>query len=314
MKPEISVVVCTYNPNRDYLVRTLDSLRAQVDAPPHEVIVIDNNSDPAVESWLDGDGLTGFRVVCEPEQGLTQARTRAATEVEADFIIFVDDDNILEPSYLATASRLSGEHPRLGLIGAARLEPEFEVEPGSRERPYTKALALRTIEEDYWSNDPGHLTSNPWGAGFCVRKPVLEAFAREAASNSGLATLGRRGNVLLSGEDIAFAWIARRMELGTGNFTALGLKHIIPAKRVAWSYLLKTMEGHEYSALLLNYVYGGAGSMGSAGQWKDLLRLTKKCGLRNLDMALACWKARRRARRDCLAQDFQMKPDGAPEG
>ena len=73
---EVSVVLCTYN----RAVRLGDALAAlvdQVDAPPYEVVVVDNNSSddtPAVIARFASSGVV--RAVAEPTQGLSHARNR----------------------------------------------------------------------------------------------------------------------------------------------------------------------------------------------------------------------------------------------
>jgi len=71
---KVSVILCTYNPRRDYLERTLGALRGQtLGRGSWELIIVDNNSSPSLASWLDLSGLPA-RALVEPEQGFTPAR------------------------------------------------------------------------------------------------------------------------------------------------------------------------------------------------------------------------------------------------
>src|SRR2546421_8696932 len=101
---DASVVICTHNPRSDYFVRVLDGLRNQT-LPLHkwELLIIDNASRlPLASSW-DISWHPAARHILESELGLSSARSRGIQEASADLIIFVDDDNVLDETYLAEA-------------------------------------------------------------------------------------------------------------------------------------------------------------------------------------------------------------------
>jgi glycosyltransferase involved in cell wall biosynthesis len=57
MKPEVSVVMPTHNPRREYLARTLEALKKQtLDRSRWEVVVVDNASS----EMEDGRWEMGF--------------------------------------------------------------------------------------------------------------------------------------------------------------------------------------------------------------------------------------------------------------
>src|SRR4029453_9649281 len=130
MEPTLSVIICTHNPKRQYLQRTLSALQEQsLSFGDWELIVIDNASSPALEGAWDVSWHCSAKIVCEPELGLTPARLRGIRESRAQLLLFVDDDNILDRDFLATVIRLMEENGHLAVIGAGLLEPEFEVPP-----------------------------------------------------------------------------------------------------------------------------------------------------------------------------------------
>src|SRR5678816_3587540 len=69
------------------------------------------------------------------------------------------------------------EHPYLVVIGAGRIEPEFETQPSPELVPILPMLALRSVSSLMWSNNPKDNECIPWGAGLCVRRTTAESYA-----------------------------------------------------------------------------------------------------------------------------------------
>lgn len=250
MNPEITVIICTHNPRQDYLERTLEGMRAQ--QMPHtqwELLVVDNASTEPVAERFDIGWHPGGKVVVEAELGLTPARRRGIAEAQAPLIVFSDDDNILAPNYLEKALELGRHYSVLGAWGGQQF-PEFEREPDEDVKPYTRCLALRQFERDYWGNirDYGY---QPWGAGMVIRKHVAEQWSANLETSAARLGLGRKGASLTSGEDLDMAMTSHELGLGTGLFQALTLTHLIPERRVDRAYLLKLWENIHYSEPLL---------------------------------------------------------------
>jgi glycosyltransferase involved in cell wall biosynthesis len=252
---KISVVICTHNPRRDYLERTLESLRAQDIAPEQwELIVVDNLSSEPLFASCDLSWHLRARVVVEPELGLTPARLRGLAEAAGEITVFVDDDNLLSPDYLKQALRIFEEQPRLGCIGAGILKPEFESEPLPETRPYLSYLALRELDRDVWGNQLSGWI--PWGAGLAVRKAVGSLYCEAIARSRLAANLGRRGDSLLSGEDDEFSHVAVAHGWGVGVFTALKITHLIASKRLAVNYLERLIEANGATRAMLTRLHG----------------------------------------------------------
>src|SRR5690606_32360384 len=108
-----------------------------------ELLLVDNHSREPLAGRIDLSWHPAARIIREDELGLTAARMRGIREFSAPRCIFVDDDNVLDPTYLEIADQLMSANPTLGCIGAGAIVPEFEVEPAEDLRPYTNMLALR---------------------------------------------------------------------------------------------------------------------------------------------------------------------------
>src|SRR6478609_179898 len=102
--PEVSVIICTHNPREHILLRAVEGLRRQtLPVSRWEFVLIDNASAKPVAEYLDLTWHAAGRIVREDELGLTPARLRGIAETRGDLVIFVDDDNVLDPDYLEQA-------------------------------------------------------------------------------------------------------------------------------------------------------------------------------------------------------------------
>ena len=254
--PVAAVVVCTHNPRRDYLARTLASLRA-LSLPPldWELVVVDNASTESVAAVCDLAWHPRARCVVEPTLGLTHARLRGIRETTAPLLVFVDDDNLLGPDYLASAVEIGRSHPFLGAWGG-RISGVFEVPPPDFCRQHAHMLAIRDVPEDLWGNTAEDFRAVPCGAGMCVRRAVAELWARDVAARPAALKLGRVGQNLGACEDGHLALFSRRLGLGTGVFRRLALDHLIPPERTTLAYFTRLAAGHAYSYNLLRHLLG----------------------------------------------------------
>lgn len=247
----ISVVICAHNPRREYLIRTLASLRGQTLPHSHwELLLVDNASTEPLTSGFDLSWHPGGRHASEPRAGLINARLLGLAESRGELIVFVDDDNVLAPDYLAVARELSASKPWLGVWGG-HIEPEFEAPPPPWFSPYLPLFAINEVRFEQWSNYTTPNATPPCGAGMCVRRHVAEAWRDRLCADPLRATLGRAGTSLASCEDIDLAFTACELGLGAGRFPALRLVHIIPKERLELSYLLRLIESVAASQVVL---------------------------------------------------------------
>jgi glycosyltransferase involved in cell wall biosynthesis len=249
---DITVVICTHNPRQDYLDRVLTALQAQTLALDRwELLVIDNASNPSVVSRIDVSWHPHSRCLREPKLGLTRARLKGIDAAQGETIVFVDDDNVLGTDYLQHSASIARKYPAMGAWGG-RIVGEFERTPSAWSTRYLPLLAIRDIREDKLSDVlPQHETI-PCGAGLCVRRSVAERYAKLVVQDARRIGLGRQGTRLSSGEDTDLALVASDLGMGTGQFVALKLTHLIPSARLEEAYLLRLIEGMAYSHMVLH--------------------------------------------------------------
>lgn len=108
----IAVLVCTYR-RPELLAELLRSLAGQRTARTFDVVVVDNDPEASGRETIRTAPLP-VRYVVEPEPGIAAARNRAVDEAgEVDTIVFVDDDETVDPDWLealvGTAERFDAD-------------------------------------------------------------------------------------------------------------------------------------------------------------------------------------------------------------
>jgi len=248
---KLSVAICTHNPRLSYLQRTLGALEEQtLPMVEWELLIIDNNSDRPVKDMACTAWHPRARWLHEEQLGLTQARLCVLSNTRSDLVIFVDDDNVLRSDYLENAARIHAAYPEVAVFGAGAIEPEFEVPPPAWLRNFRGYLALRTLDAIHVSDSPTG-DYRPWGAGLCVGSKLARAYLSAARKEGLVSTLGRKGKILLSGEDDMFSLLALRLGFKFGVCPDLKLKHLIPKERLDFPYMKQLVHGHASSHAML---------------------------------------------------------------
>lgn len=248
--PQLSVVICTHNPRKDYLARALDALRGQtMPYTQWELLVIDNRCDIPLDGQIDLAWHPHKRCVREEQLGLAAARVRGMVESLADLIVFVDDDNVLDQDYLERTLEIAGAWPKLGAWGGI-IYPEFESPPPEWVREYWGCLGNRSFDKDMWGCASQPNETVPYGAGMAIRRSVADAYLESLRGGKSKLQLGRKGNQLQSCEDTDLALTSWTCGLGTGSFVALRVTHLIPPSRVTRDYLRRMIEGAAYSGVM----------------------------------------------------------------
>lgn len=254
---DISVIVCTHNPRKDYLQRVLEALNGQsLTKDQWELLIVDNASDERLAVTCDLSWHVRARHVREENLGLTPARLRGITESRGELLVFVDDDNVLSSGFLEEASAIHARYGYLGVFGAGSLEPEFEIPPPPAIRPYLPLLAVRSVPTVRWSNNAKDQESIPWGAGLCVTRAVAHRY-RQFVKNLDITVLGRRGKELFASEDYLFSWVAASMGCGFGIFPQLRVTHLIAPGRLNQRYILRLIQDHAFSGRVLDFMLTG---------------------------------------------------------
>ncbi|MDD5405240.1 MAG: glycosyltransferase family 2 protein [Sulfuricella sp.] len=196
MQPFLTVALCTHN-HADRLVRTLAEL-AHVQSPslPWEFLAIDNASRDATPALLAATDWrpsgVEVRVIREEKLGLSNARNRALQEARGEYILFMDDDETPDSSWLSAYEQAMREHQPDALGG--RIEVFFEdgVRPRWLQDELLGFLGRINHGEARWLTE---CATPIFGGNFAFRRSV---FARIGNFD---ARLGRQGTANIGGED-----------------------------------------------------------------------------------------------------------------
>jgi glycosyltransferase involved in cell wall biosynthesis len=228
----VTVAICTRNRCRA-LERTLRALAA-VERPaslPWEVLVVDNGSEDdtagSIERCAD---LLPLRALIESQVGLSNARNAAIAEARGDYIVWIDDDVLVDAGWLRAYHDAFRAWPGAAFFGGP-IAPEFEGTP-----PRWLQLALPHVGNAYAARDLGNapiaLTRDtlPFGANFVVRAEEQRRYAFDPE-------LGRRDRALSAGEE--WAVLQQLLEEGASGrwVPAARVQHVIPAERQSVRYL-----------------------------------------------------------------------------
>src|SRR5207253_8061399 len=112
----------------------------------------------------------------ETKQGLTPARLRGMKEAAGDILVFIDDDNWINPDFFQKGMEIAGRCVHIG-SWSGQVKLQFEKQPEEWTRKYWGLLVYREFREDKWSNFPYLTDTMPCGAGLFVRKKVAEYYS-----------------------------------------------------------------------------------------------------------------------------------------
>ncbi len=245
--PRLTVILPARNPHPARWARVFAGLAGQTLAHAEwEIIIVDNASDQPCDPPPGGGALPGWRRVVERELGLTPARLRGLAEARGEVVVFVDDDNVLDPGHLAAVRGHFSANTRLGAAGGP-VAPEFAIPPPDWTREFHGLLALcdhgpfpqlaRGGADASWPDFA------PVGAGLCVRREAVVLYTRALAQNPARRHLDRAGRSLASGGDNDLVYTLLQGGWDVGYFPELRVTHLIPPGRLEAGYLSRLNQG-----------------------------------------------------------------------
>jgi glycosyltransferase involved in cell wall biosynthesis len=251
----VSVVLCCHN-SAGRIGPTLAHLADQRDpGVPWEVVVVDNASEDGtgamVSSLWPAGAPAPLRVVAEPHLGVTFARYTGIDASRYELIAFVDDDNWLDPGWLAVAVETMAADGRIGACGG-RAVGEFEVDPPAWFKAMKVAPGIGGMGPV--AHDPAWKGQCLRGAGLVVRRSAVEDLRRRGFTS---VMRSRTGSSLQSGEDTELCLALARIGWRLWYEPRLRLIHYMPAPRLSWTYLCRWHRGYGESMIWLN-PYGRA--------------------------------------------------------
>jgi GT2 family glycosyltransferase len=170
-QPIVAVVIAAYADDRwAWLHEAVDSVRAQSLPADHIVLVIDNNPSllaRAREHFTDATVIANASV-----RGASGARNSGVAASDADIVVFLDDDAVAGPQWLAGLVR-HFEDPSVCGVGG-RLVPLWE---GAGTRPDWWPKEFDWVIGASYAGQPNvvSVVRNVWSGSMAVRREDFEA-------------------------------------------------------------------------------------------------------------------------------------------
>lgn len=228
----LSVVVCTYN-RKEYLLQCLKNIvESSIDSSKFEVLVIDNNSCDETAS-LVSEFVQKFKNIFyfkETNQGLSYARNRAMREARGDFLLYLDDDALVNSHGLEHLFDFLTQNTDAAVIGGKCVIKYLDKKPDwitKKGEDWIGAYDFgnETIEINR-SSMKKRIVRLPIGACFCVRKDFL-------SSIDGFdCKLGRIGDKLLAGEETLVNFEALERGMRIVYLPGIFVDHLIQPERL----------------------------------------------------------------------------------
>ena len=127
-----TIQLCTFN-RAALLERVLDACFEQtVPADTYEVVLVNDGSTddtPAVIARAQDRATCAFTVINQPNSGLAKGRNAGIAQSTGERIIFIDDDVLPLPNFVAEHLRMHDAHPLAIVRGAAINVENFDELP-----------------------------------------------------------------------------------------------------------------------------------------------------------------------------------------
>ena len=235
----ISVIICTYNRDK-YIYNVLQSV-AENDYPhgEYEIVVVNNNCTDNTEAecirFSNDYPQLAFKVVPEPNQGLSHARNCGIRTAKGDIIVYVDDDALVNKEYLQTYADFFATHPDIDAAGGPII-PKYETEEPSWMSHYTRILLTGY---KYNGDNVKEFATNdyPGGGNAAYRASVFEKV--------GLfnVELGRKGDNLAASEEKDIFDKMRALGMRIYYLPTAILYHLIPEHKLTKDYFNRVSYG-----------------------------------------------------------------------
>ncbi len=225
VSPVISGVICTHNRER-FLERCIKSLLQQtLDDELYEIIVVDNGSTDATREICDAfKHHPNFSYVFEPVLGLSSARNTGWQIARGRYVGYLDDDAVADETWFEKALwSFEKVEPSPDWVGGP-IELEWEVEsPDWITREHWTTLGyVNCGEKERFLTASGERLGG--GNSFYPRS-LLEKM-------QGFDTrLGRKKNLLLSGEETQFQHRLKAMGGRLYYHPGIRIFHFVPRER-----------------------------------------------------------------------------------
>jgi glycosyltransferase involved in cell wall biosynthesis len=254
--PDVSVVICSYDPERwDDLLGAVGSVRAQTAQPLEIILVVDRNDELRRRV---GGRFPDLRVVANAhEGGISGARNTGIDQARGEIVVFLDDDAIAEADWLDRLLAAYEDEAVLGVggqilplwrFGRPRWFPaEFDWVVGCSYVGLPEARAR---------------VRNPIGAALSARRAVLRELG---GFDHAMGRVSAEGHTRVSGTadetELCIRATARWPERFWLYEPAARVHHVVPRSRMSWPFFVGRCRMEGTAKALLSQIAGTGQSL-----------------------------------------------------
>ncbi|MDP2652915.1 MAG: glycosyltransferase family 2 protein [Candidatus Omnitrophota bacterium] len=233
MALSVSAIVCTHN-RSGLLKKALQSLLAQsLPAEEYEILVIDNASSDDTAGVVRSLGnRSNMKYVYEPKLGLSRARNAGVARARGRYVAFMDDDAVADPDWLKNILEAFRSAPANVACVGGKVELVWDTA-----RPHWLGDGPQFFfSELEWTVRPQILRGDKYFLHGCNMAFLKEILSEAGGFDEGL---GRKGESLLSGEDVAIQKILRGKGCQSLFDPGIRVRHAVLPQRLSMSWLMK---------------------------------------------------------------------------
>jgi glycosyltransferase involved in cell wall biosynthesis len=242
-----SIIICTYNPTQEIFQRLLNAVsNFNVENIEHEVIIVDNNSNPSLSSTFFINSFLqnkiNSKLIIESTPGLTNARIAGINEAKYSWLVFFDDDNEPASDYLKVATNAISLYPQVGAWGPGEIEVDFIGEVPNWVLGEKILFQQRNETKTVFNNEKLWQACYPFGTGLVINKTIAQIYKDRIADK--MYTLSdRKGKSLASGGDVQLVLTCIEQNLSAGIIASLKVNHLIEHSKATLGYIQKQQYG-----------------------------------------------------------------------
>ena len=120
--PSASILIPVLD-RMDLLIPCLRSLAALAGTPSHEVVVIANGTPESALATLPGQESLVV-VISSLNLGFGGGCNWGARFARGRYLVFLNDDTVVEPDWLRALVEVAEDDPRIGAVGSRLLDPD----------------------------------------------------------------------------------------------------------------------------------------------------------------------------------------------
>jgi glucosyl-dolichyl phosphate glucuronosyltransferase len=247
-----SIVICSYKSDVKLLEKVLHSCRLNLINVKGEIILVSNGAQILpMEEYINFFSSKVDQFFHLESGSLEKARIEGVAKSKGEFIVFVDDDNILDSNYLFEAQKtinsISNESPII-IGGINFLSREHYV---SDKTIPIKLLNFIACDGEFIKPENEVYNSSVPGAGMIISKNEL----LKLHSTIKLLCTGRSSGHLLSGDDTEMCFYFRFKNAQIIKTNSLTLKHEIPNQRLDKRYIVDLSSKMLITLPYLHFLY-----------------------------------------------------------